>query len=86
MLSHLGHFVQSPSGISRFFDFELPSFGFRKNVVSADGGGGDDGGSRVSNPTFFFVKLVVVIGEAKRTFDRNTSARPARTQARPKNQ
>ena len=40
MLLHLGHFVQRPSGISRFFDLEDANFGFLTNVVWALLGGG----------------------------------------------
>src|SRR5437588_13104970 len=60
MVLHLGHLVQRPSGISRFFDF-APSFGFFAKVVLPVGGGGVTAGSAVSNPSVFLVNAVVLI-------------------------
>jgi hypothetical protein len=62
IVEHFGHFVQSPSGISRFFDFPAPSFGFLANAVSVLlAGGGVTAGSTDSVPGIFFVIDVVPI-------------------------
>src|SRR5689334_3060402 len=58
--SHLGHFVQSPSGISFFFCLLPPSLGFLRNVVSVLVGGGVTAGS-TSKPNDFLVNEVVAI-------------------------
>src|SRR5215831_13817374 len=60
MVLHLGHFVQSPSGISRFLDFEA-SLGFLTNVVFPVAGGGVTAGSTVSKPSVFLFNAVVLI-------------------------
>jgi len=62
MVLHLGHFVQSPSGMSFFLDLAEPSFGFLVNdVVVLDAGGGVTAGSAVSSPSDFLVNEVVAI-------------------------
>jgi hypothetical protein len=61
-VAHLGHFVQSPSGISRFRDFAEVSFGFFvKAVPGLVAGGGVTAGSTDSVPGIFFVKELVLI-------------------------
>ena len=57
---HLGHLVQSPSGISRFFDFEA-NRGFLTKVLLFEAGGGVTAGSAVSNPRDFFENEVVLM-------------------------
>src|SRR5579862_6976789 len=61
MVLHLGHLVQSPSGISRFLDLADASFGFLAKVVWLFAGGGVTAGSAVSSPRVFFVNKVVAI-------------------------
>ena len=82
-----GHLVQSPSGMSRFFDFfPVASRGFLANAVSADGiGGGVNAGSAVSTPKDFFVNVVVAIDfklystqSPRATVQTQTSPAPAR--------
>src|SRR5215831_598903 len=58
---HLGHLVQSPSGISRFLDLAVASLGFFAKVVLPVGGGGESAGSVVSNPRVFLLNEVVAI-------------------------
>src|SRR5258706_3280070 len=60
IVSHVGHLVQSPSGISRFlvFDLPVPSLGLRVNVGDLPVGG-VKAGSTVSMPSSFFVNVVV---------------------------
>src|SRR5690349_11321984 len=65
MVEHLGHLVQRPSGISRFFDFELASFGFLIKLVSV-GAGGVTAGSEESLPRRFLGKLVDMNGNGVR--------------------
>ena len=62
MVEHFGHFVQSPSGISRLRVLDLPELilGFFGSCVIADSGG-VNAGSMVSNPSVFFVNEVVSI-------------------------
>src|SRR5580765_6047839 len=60
MVSHLGHLVQSPSGMS-FLRCLPPSLGFLRNVVSVLAGGGVTAGS-TSKPSDFLVNEVVAIG------------------------
>jgi hypothetical protein len=58
---HLGHFVQRPSGISRFLGFD-GSFGFLMKLVPGfEAGGGVTAGSVVSKPRDFLVNEVVAI-------------------------
>jgi hypothetical protein len=64
MVEHLGHFVQSPSGISRLRDLPDVSLGFLTKVVSAFAGGGVTAGSTVSNPSVFFVNEVVAMARS----------------------
>src|SRR5512132_2548691 len=59
IVSHFGHLVQRPSGIS-FFRCLPPSFGFFRKVVSLFAGGGVTAGS-TSKPRVFFVNEVVAI-------------------------
>src|SRR5262245_20882091 len=73
MVPHLGHLVQRPSGISRFLDFVVPSFGFLGKVVSAGVGGAAIAGSGASNPRVFLVKEVVAMNQSK--VDRWSAAR-----------
>jgi hypothetical protein len=61
MVSHFGHFVQSPSGMSRFLDLPAPSLGFLGNVASLSVGVGVNAGSTVSRPSDFLVKEVVAM-------------------------
>jgi hypothetical protein len=65
IVSHVGHFVQRPSGISRFLDLELPvpSFGFfvKAVCVCAIGGGVSAGSIVETPPSDFFVNEVVSI-------------------------
>jgi len=58
---HLGHFVQRPSGISRFFDLVEGSLGFLAKVAVSVVAGGVTAGSAVSVPIDFFVKEEVAI-------------------------
>jgi hypothetical protein len=60
IVPHLRHLVQSPSGISRFFDFAV-SFGFLTKVVLPEAGGGVTAGSTVSTPATFLEKEVVAM-------------------------
>src|SRR5262245_15395860 len=55
MVLHLGHFVQSPSGISRLRDLAA-SFGFLTKEVFPVAGGGVTPGSTTSVPRFFLEK------------------------------
>src|ERR1051326_1463095 len=62
MLSHFGHFVQRPSGISRLRDLPPPSLGFLvKPVSELDGGGVTAGSTLFSKPNVFLVNEVVAI-------------------------
>jgi hypothetical protein len=65
IVSHAGHFTQSPSGISRFLDLDLPapSFGFFvKAVCVCAMGGGVSAGSIVETPPIdFFMNAVLSI-------------------------
>src|SRR5438552_9685149 len=61
MAVHLGHLVQSPSGISRLRDLAPPSLGFFVKPVSWPLGGGVTAGSTLSRPRVFLVKEVVAI-------------------------
>src|SRR6059058_5677497 len=63
MLEHLGHFFQSPSGISRLRDLLVASFGFFTKAVSelVCAGGGVTAGSTVSRPRVFLLNDEVAI-------------------------
>ena len=62
MVSHLGHLVHRPSGISRFFFLLAPSLGFLTKAVSEPVGGGLSAGSVGSTvPGGFFVNKVAAI-------------------------
>src|SRR5882724_6292490 len=65
IVSHVGHFVQRPSGISRFLvlDLPAPSFDFLVKVVCvcAMGGGVSAGSIVVVPPNDFFTNEVVSI-------------------------
>src|ERR1700733_12088540 len=60
IVSHVGHFTQSPSGMSRFFvlDFPEPRRGFLGSAVILCAGG-VNAGSITSMPIDFFVNEVV---------------------------
>ena len=60
-MEHLGHFVQRPSGISRFLDFEAAIFGFFGKAAAEETDGGVTANSDVSKPNDFLVKDVVAI-------------------------
>jgi hypothetical protein len=61
MVLHFGHFVQRPSGISFFLDFEVSLGFFTKVVWGGDVWGVTAGSTTVSRPRDFFVKEVVLI-------------------------
>jgi hypothetical protein len=65
IVSHVGHFVQRPSGMSRFLvlDLPVPIFVFLAKVVCAVVlGGGVSAGSTIATPPIdFFVNEVVSI-------------------------
>jgi len=61
MVLHFGHLVQSPSGISRFFDLDEDNLGFFAKVALPVLGGGVTAGSMVSVPSDFFVNEVVAM-------------------------
>src|SRR5208282_6597315 len=58
---HFGHFVHSPSGMSRFLDLEPVGLSFLGNGGALLADGGVNAGSTVSAPSFFLVKVVVAI-------------------------
>ncbi len=60
-MEHLGHFVQRPSGISRFLDFEAAIFGFFGKAAADVADGGVTANSGDSRPSDFLVKDVVAI-------------------------
>src|SRR5262245_42535707 len=67
MVSHLGHLVHRPSGISRFFFLLAPSLGFLTNAVSEPVGGGLSAGSVGSTVAgAFFVNKVAAIARLYR--------------------
>jgi hypothetical protein len=61
MVSHFGHFLHRPSGMSRFRDLRLGGFGFFTKVVVGGAGGGVTAGSADSIPSVFLLKDVVAI-------------------------
>lgn len=86
IVAHLGHFVQSPSGMSLLRDFPLLNLGFLTNAVSVLAGGGVTAGSAVSSPKVFFVNDVVAmtgsfrrrISPVQRSFESCGPVRPKR--------
>ena len=60
IVAHFGHLVHKPSGISRFLDFAVASFGFFGKLEFGVGVGGVTAGSPDSNFNVFFVKEVAM--------------------------
>ena len=60
-MEHFRHFVQTPSGMSRFLDLDGAIFGFLRKVVGPITGMGEAVDSAVSRPSIFLVKELVVI-------------------------
>jgi hypothetical protein len=61
IVEHFGHLVHKPSGISRFFDFAVASFGFLGKLEFGIGAGGVTAGSPDSNFNAFLVKEVAML-------------------------